>query len=276
MAEVRRYNRSVSQLKSYSRCGEQFRLERMLRPRLPKRPASWLAGGIAFQSAADDWEKTERRYDLAGMVEEYYWREIDKLKTEQPDLSLWMKPPRSTVEKDIQNRLKRAQESWVPNYLRYAEEAEWEIWHDPFGELALEVECTYELPSGVSVLLGIDRILYWPTTGKCTVEDIKTGNREESFRQIGLYIFVANKLFADDLPAPIEHARYWYAKDGAVSEWETRDRWTDEYLDAEYSSLDRGIQNRVFLSNPGDHCGLCPVQPWCRLKGYLAEHEDLK
>lgn len=276
MTAPRKYSRSVSQLKSYSKCGEQFMLERFVRPRLPRRPASWLAGGIAFQSAADDWEKTERRYDLGAMVEEYYWREIDKLKEEQPDLALWIKPPRSTVEKDIENRLNRALTKWTPNYIRYAEEAEWEIWQDPFGEMALEVECTYEFPSGVSVLLGIDRIYYWPSTGKCTIEDIKTGNREDSFRQIGLYVFVANKLFADDLPAPIEHARYWYASDGGVSDWESRDRWTEEYLDAEYSALDRGVQNKVFVANPGDHCGLCGVQPWCRLKGYLQLHEDLR
>lgn len=276
MAE-RKYNRSVSQLKTYSKCAEQFRLQRMVRPRLPSRPASWLAGGTAFQAAADDWEKTERRYDLAEMVREYYWQAIDKLKEEQPDLSYWMKPPRSKVEKDIENRLESAITKWVPNYLRYAEEATWEIWNDPFGDMALEVECTWEFPSGVSVLLGIDRILYWPETGICTIEDIKTGNREESFRQIGLYIFVANKLFADDLPAPIEHARYWYAKDGAVSEWESATRWTEEYLDAEYSALDRGIQNKVFIASPSnDNCGLCGVQPWCRLKGYLAENEDLK
>lgn len=275
MAEQRKYNRSVSQLKSYSRCPEAYRLERMVRPRLPRRPASWHAGGTAFQAAADEWETTGRRYDLAEMVREGYWREIDRLKEEQPDQKLWMKPPRSTIEKDIENRLKSALEKWVPNYLRYAEEAEWEIWTTPFNEPALEVECTYEFPSGVSVLLGIDRILYWPSTNICTVEDIKTGNREKDQRQLGLYIFVANKLFGDELPAPIEHARYWYAKDGGVSDWESSKRWTEEYLDAEYAALDRGIANRVFIANPGDQCGICSVEPWCRLNGWLKENESL-
>lgn len=273
------YSRSVSQLKTYSKCPEQYRLQRMVRPRLPERPASWLAGGTAFQDAADEWEKTERRYDLAAMTEEYYWREIDKLKEKQPDLkNYWMKPPSTkTVERDIELRLKAALEKWVPNYLRYAEEAEWEIWRDPFNELALEVECTWKFPSSVPVLLGIDRILYWPDKNICTIEDIKTGNREESFRQLGLYIFAANRIFEEYLPAPIEHARYWYAKDGEVSEWESAARWTEEYLDAEYSALDRGISNKVFIASPSnDNCGLCGVQPWCRLKGYLQEHEDLK
>lgn len=272
----RKYSRSVSQLKSYSRCSEAFRLERMVRPRLPRRPASWLAGGTAFQDAADDWEKTERRYDLAEMVKEYYWREIDKLKEEQPDLSYWIKPPRSTVEKDIENRLNSAVEKWVPNYLRYAEEGEWEIWRDPFGDLALEVGCTWEFPGGVTINLGIDRILYWPEKDICTIEDIKTGNREKDCRQLGLYGFVANKIFADDLPRPIEHMRYWYAKDGAVGDWESTNRWTEAYLDAEYSALNRGIQNKVFVANPGDQCGICGVEPWCRLNGWLQENELLK
>ncbi|WP_073837481.1 PD-(D/E)XK nuclease family protein [Micromonospora sp. CB01531] len=278
MSEARRYTRSFSQLSQYAKCSEEFRLNRMVRPRLPSRPASWLAGGIAIQSAADDWERTGRKYDLAGMFEEYYWREIDRLKEEQPDLSYWMKPPRTkTVEKDIENRLNRGLESWVGNYLRYAEEGEWEIWNDPFGDPAIEVECTWTFPSGVSINMAIDRILYWPKADICTIEDLKSGNRVDDPRQLGLYLFVANRLFEDHLPAPIQHARFWYFKDGVAGEWETDHRWTEEYLDAEYSALDRGIQNRVFIASPSsDNCGLCGVKEWCRLKGYLREDEDLK
>lgn len=271
----RKYSRSVSQLKKYSRCGEQYRLERMVRPRLPSRPASWLAGGIAFQSAADEWEIEGRNFDLAERVEMHYWDQIDRLKQEQPDLELWIKPPRSTVENDIKNRLKSAKTTWVENYLRYAE-LDWEIWKTPFNEPALEVEFTYTFPNGVTVNGGIDRMVWWPKEDLLVIEDIKTGNREKDFRQLGLYGFVANKLFADDILRPIDNLRYWYAKDGGASEWENTWRWTEDYLAAEYGALDTGIQNKVFVANPGDHCGLCGVKEYCRLMGYLKEGEELR
>lgn len=276
MTEKRRYSRSVSQLKNYSRCPEAFRLERIVRPRLPARPASWFVGGTAFQSAADDWEKSGRTSDFPGDFTRYYLAGIDELKERQPDLKMWLKPPRSTVEKDIENRMKAGLEKWIPNYLRYAETGDWEIWTTPLGDLALEVEFTHEFPNGVVINGGIDRMLWWPKEEMVTIEDIKTGNREKDFRQLGLYGFVANYIFGDDLSRPIDDLRYFYAKDGEVSPWEGMSRWTEDYLSTEYGALDTGISNGVFIANPGDHCDMCGVQPWCRLKGYLQEGEALR
>jgi len=272
--ETKRYTRSFSQLKSYSRCPEAFRLERMVRPRLPSRPASWLVGGTSFQTAVDDWERAGRSYGEQKIAEEFeriYRERIEELRQRQPDMGMWLKPPRTkTVESDIENRLNRGLTSWIPNYVQYAIEAEWEIWEDPFGDLALEVEFEWEFPNGVVVRGGIDRLLWWPKQQVVTIEDLKTGNRENDYRQPGLYGFVANRLFADDLPQPIEELRYWYAKDGVPSEWESISRYTEEYLTAEYGALDRGVEARVFVANPGDHCTLCGVQPYCRLKGHLS------
>ncbi|MFC6021534.1 PD-(D/E)XK nuclease family protein [Plantactinospora solaniradicis] len=275
--EKRRYTRSVSQLKGYSRCGEAFRLERMVRPRLPARPASWLIGGTAFQTAVDAWEIAGRSYGeekIKDDFSEHYWAGIAELKERQPDLDQWIKPPRTkTVDTDIANRLNRGLTSWIPNYLQYAEREDWEIWTDPFGDLAIEVEFEWTFGNGVTIKGSIDRMLWWPRSEKVSIEDIKTGNRETDYRQPGLYGFVANRLFVEDLPNPISHARYWYAKDGVCSDWEPIDRYTEEYLAGEYGALDRGIEHRVFVANPGDHCDLCGVRPYCRLKGFKTEGE---
>lgn len=270
MAEERKYTRSFSQLSTYSRCSEQFRLERLVRPRLPKRPASWLIAGTCFQSAVDNWEISGRTSDPFKDFTDLYIAGIEELKIEQPDWGMWMKPPRTkTVEADIENRMKAGLEKWIPNYLRYAEEAEWEIWRTPFNDPAFEVELEWTFDNGVTVKLAIDRVLYWPEAGIISLEDLKSGNRIESGAQLHLYLYVFSKVFADELEGPVKYARFWYAKDGGVSEWYTPLKDAERKLTDFYGALDRGIQNKVFIPNPGDHCGLCPVKEYCREKGWL-------
>lgn len=279
--EERRYTRSISQLKNYSHCSEQFRLQRMVRPRLPSRPASWLAGGTAFHDATEEYERRRfegARWDPGELVEYFearYWVKIEELKQEQPDLDLWLKPPRSKIDTDIKNRLARGVENWIPNYLAYTTQP-WRIYELPDGSPALEVE--FEITLGdVKVTGSIDRILEWDDGSDAyTIEDLKTGNREERFDQLGLYAYVCRLLREDlFLPSDIDMGRYFYAKDGAWSEWKPMARYTEQYLTDIYTALDRGIQNRVFLPNPGD-CEICPVRPWCRELGWLKEGESYK
>jgi putative RecB family exonuclease len=277
--EERRYTRSLSQLKQYSKCSEAFRLQRMVRPRLPSRPASWLAGGLAFHDATEEYERARFEGEtwvptqLGTRFTELYDWHIDSLKQEQPDLDLWLKPPRSTVEKDITNRLKSGVEKWIPNYLEYTKQP-WKIFELPDGSPALEVQ--FEIKLGeVKVTGSIDRVLEWED-GACSVEDLKTGNREERFDQLGLYAYVLNSLREDFfLDSDIDQGRYFYAKDGQWSDWKPMARYTEKYLTDIYTALDRGIQNRVFLPNPGD-CEICAVRPWCRELGWLGEGESYK
>lgn len=273
---MKRYTRSFSQLQSYSRCSESYRLERLIRPRLAKRPASWLFAGTVFQETIDNWEISGRTTDMRAEFTERYIAAVAAAKEEQPDLSLWMKPPRSTVEKDIENRMKAGLDKWIPHYVEYAEDAEWEIWRTPFNEPAFEVELEYTFDNDVTVKLAIDRVLWWPKQGIISLEDIKSGSRQKSNQQLLLYLHVFSEVFKDELEGPVEYARFFYSKDGTVSDWVKAPENNGETLRDLYGALDRGIQNKVFIPNPGDHCGLCPVLPWCRSEGWLREDQPLK
>jgi len=271
---TKRYHRSVSQMGGYTECSERFRLTRMVKPRLVSRPASWFASGHAQHEAIDVFEKSERRTDPVSDYYDLYDAEIEKLTAEQPNLDLWMKPPRSTTTADISNRRKGGAKG-IENYLTYCEEP-WEIWRFPDGTQALEV--SYDITLGDVPLKGaVDRLVWWPKDNRVVIEDLKGGNRVKKYFQLGDYALVMNLLHHDILPEPITFGRYFYLKDGGVSEWQNLSwRYNEAYRTEAYKKLDEGIQNSIFLPNPGDHCTLCPVSSWCREMGTLKEHERLQ
>lgn len=253
------YRRSVSQLHRWLDCSEAYFLERMVKPKLPQRPAAWLALGTAFHEAAAQWEISDRTLDFEGLFFDLYDRDISILKDSQPDMDLWMKPFRSKIEKDIE--LRRASGArMVANYIEDCQDAEWEIAVID-GKPAVEIEFSVDL-GGIEVVGFIDRILKWPN-GSLTVQDDKTGNREKRNIQLGVYTYAANELFDLD----IRQARYWYAKDRASSDWVWTGRYTREYLTDIYVKLDRSIEERLFIPNPGDRCDLCSVKDYCREMG---------
>lgn len=258
----RRYYRSASQLKTYADCSERYRLERIVRPRLPSRPASWLALGTAAHDTLYAWEQSGREIDPHKHFDELYDSAIEELKEQQPDLRYWMKPPRTkTVEKDIESR-KALGVKQIENYIIDAEVGDWEPWMLPDGPPAVEVG--FEVEFGPVLVVGyIDIIKYFPLSDEYVVSDYKTGNRENGFSQIGLYGYAVRKLFG----LPIDKGEYFYLKDG-VSVMTSVKRYDDKLLGDIYGALDRGIADSVFIPNPHD-CGMCGVLDWCREKGTL-------
>lgn len=267
------YSRSVSQWKGLTKCGKAFELERLNRKRVDERPAAWSAAGVAFHEALMTWEKGNRIDDMAQLFEAFYDQEISKLQERQPNLELWMKPPRTkTVEQDIKNYKKRFLERDVPNYERRCLEADWEIL-ELGGEPALELEFELDL-DGVPVRGALDRIQWWPERGFASIEDTKTGspdNHEFDHRQLGVYALAAEEIHG----VGIQFGRYWFTKVDRGSDWVDLSRYTREYLTEEFHKLDKIVQSGLFLASPGKHCELCPVKPWCPEKGWLQLGESL-
>jgi hypothetical protein len=185
------------------------------------------------------------------------------LQEEQPDLRMWMKPPRSTIENDIKNR-RKAGAKMMTNYVEDALAGEWEVCTLPMLDDQSAVETDFELQLGdVTVVGSIDLILWWPEQQTYTVRDLKTGNREKREYQLGVYTLAARELFDLD----ISYGEYWYAKDRGSSGFLPMGRYTREYLTDIYATLDKAIDNRIFLPKPGAQCDLCPVMDYCREKG---------
>lgn len=253
---------SVSQVLKYARCPEEYRLS-YIEKKNSFKPAAWLAQGTAFHSAVQEWEDSGRfvGFDIGRTYELVYDTEIESFKLRQPDLKLWLHAPRVTTEDDIATRRIRGVEQ-LRNYVKFAEE-------NPFGikaiddyTLALEVPFEVEI-GGVLVKGAIDQILL--DFDGVEVRDLKTGNRESANLQLGVYTHVVEKIFG----WPVKKASYYYAKDNKVVTLSRKDldRYDDVYLSELFQALRRGIENDVYIPNPGSHCTLCPVRDYCREMG---------
>jgi putative RecB family exonuclease len=260
------YTRSISQLKSFTRCGEAFYLERFKRSEVPRRPAAWTILGIALHDAVMEWEKSERQIDVLG----YFYSKYDALVAEerdkQPDEDYWFLPPNTkTVSSSITNYRKRGADN-LSTYISRCREAPWEV-------SCLEREFEIQL-AGITVRGGVDRILFYPSDESYLVEDLKSGSPkdEEDIRQLAFYAFVARELW----DIPVTEGRYWFTKLDRPSETVNLERFDRRYWEEQFDKLDRSISQELFLPSPGAQCGLCAVKPWCSAMGWLKIGEPLK
>lgn len=271
------YTRSVSQLKSVTRCGEAYRLTKLVRPKPPPRPGVWNLLGNALHLAFQHWEASDRQDDVVEAFEDFYDGEVELAKQLQPDLSLWMVPPGTKhVENSIDNYKRRGAEKDVPQYRSRCLEADWEILKLPNGEPAIELEFELELSTdsdAVTVKGVLDRVLFWPKENRCGLEDLKTGNMDadNDARQLGLYALAAHECYDINLT----HARYWYTKSDKPGVWHLMSRYTRDYLTHQYLTLDYMIAYSHLLPNPGSHCKLCEVRPYCSDQGWLQVGEEM-
>jgi len=261
---------SVSSLKSYTRCGKQWELERFTRPKPPPSPAAWTARGIAVHDSLLDWEMADRDFDVVKRYYEIYDETIERFKQEQPDYNLWTTTPRvKLVKTDIE---KRRQDGLgqLKGYVEEAEVAPWEIAEDDQGlilERKFEVNLVNPVdPEDILPIRGaIDMVLHWPD-GQRTIRDIKTGNPEFDLRQISSYGWVAqNHLGMQD----ILRGDYYHSKlnrEGKPygSQGMVRLDRTTEYITKTYFDLSDNIQRKVFLPNPSQKtCQFCHVKNLC-------------
>lgn len=274
MTEKRRYSRSISQMKSVTRCGEAFAISRGFRgPRPSDRPWAQTVAGIAFHEALVLWEKSGRAGSLLSYFDPEWEKALEEMKGRQPDIDLWMVPPGTKYPKSaISGVYKRFVEKDVPNYEARCREAEWEIYRLPSGELALELPYKLDL-DGVPIQGQIDRIQWWPNLKLVSIEDTKSGSPKEENdpRQLGLYRLAALEQHGIELT----HGRYWFTKLDRGSEWTDLRRFTRKMLEADYRRLDTIIDQDLLLPNPGEICAVCDVRPYCSIMGWLKPGEPL-
>lgn len=257
-------HRSLSQYKKYADCSEQYRLTYIDKVG-SFTPAAWLAQGTAFHAAVEGWEESGRspQFDISRTFQVAYDAEIERFKFSQPDLKKWSHSFKTTTENDIENRrdlgLKQLQ-----NYVDFSEEDKFVI--KDIDDYTLAVEVAFEINiGGVLVKGAIDQILLLPDGVE--VRDLKTGNREQTYLQLGVYAYVVETIFG----WPVKKASYYYAKDNKVVTLSEKElsRYNEEYLSYLFTTLEKGIENNIFLPNPGDSCLFCPVRDYCREMGNL-------
>jgi putative RecB family exonuclease len=266
LAEGRKYTRSLCQLKSYTRCGEAFYLERFRRADVPRRPASWTILGVALHDTVMEWEKSSRELDALKYFGEKYDEIVREEQSKQPDYDYWFLPPNTkTVASSITNYRKRGLDD-LAVYLQRCEDAPWEI-------SCLEREFEIDL-AGVTVRGAVDRILFYPTDEQYLMEDLKSGSPEgeDDVRQLGFYAFVAREQW----DIPVFEGRYWFTKLDRGSTVVDLSRFDRAFWEQQFGRVDAAINQELFLPSPGRQCGLCGVKPWCSSQGWLKIGEPLK
>lgn len=255
--------RSHSQLNEFGQCSERFRLKRIIRPRPPERPAAWLAHGNAFHETYQQWELSGRTLDFRSHYDALYDSLIESMREVQPDFDLWMKPFRvRKVVEHIASAKARGLEQ-IDNFLVMMRDHDWEAWeHEETATPGVEVP--FDIMLGDVRVIGYIDFVREHADG-LSVLDFKTGNRVSAYTQLGLYKYVMETVYG----LKITHGEYFYTKDCTLSPPIDLSRYTEDYLIELYSALNRGVENEVFIPNPGDHCGLCPVSRFCREMGDL-------
>lgn len=259
MPESRR--RSFSQLKSWSSCGEAYRLERVVKA--PRRPAAWFTHGTAVHAAIEAYERSGRGLSPERCIEvfEAAWSEsIMKDYDREPDLSVWMTGGRRKPDTDIELRYEEGKVQ-VLSYLEYIKASGEAIWIAPDGRLAVELKIEFTL-SDVPVIVYIDQVII-TKDGRLVVRDLKTGSSYNSPLQLGTY----------DLALEAEYGvrawwgDFWLAKKAKPSSPVDLHPYTAERLGAWYAQMDAGQRAGIYIPSPGDHCRVCGVSQWCTAIG---------
>ncbi len=255
-------HRSISQLNSYTSCGEAYRLERI--ERVPSPPAAWTVRGIAVHETVRHWEASGRQKDPLELLEEEWAKALSSFMEKEPDLEKWIRTPRTkNTENDIGLRHKDAIQQ-VQDFVHMAElmSGEWSVRRLADGQLAVELPFEIRLPGCDFDIFGyIDGVLEWSRTGALTLVDYKTGgDAKENLRQLATYRSALKSVYGIDT----RYGEYWYTKLNRSSGFKDLSRFDDDYLGRQYATLDRAIEGGIFLPNPSkEGCKFCSVKPFC-------------
>jgi putative RecB family exonuclease len=249
------HKRSVSQIKQFRRCPESFRLERI--ERLGGKPSAAAIQGSAFHEAYRLWESSGRtvRPDLIftklydEMIEEE--RQVTPLDSWQ----VWGKGVK--VLPDIAKRRESGIEQ-IQKYCNRVANGTDSVIELPDGSLAIEVP--FEVAVGPGIVRGQIDVLYRSGTGINVVRDLKTGVRESSAFQLGVYALAAEKQYE----IPCKWGDYYYAKDDTTTPPIDLSHFTEEYISSQVRVIESAIANNLFMAQPSSGCFSCPVSGHCR------------
>lgn len=268
---------SFSQLQKYSGCGEQYYWAYVAEEKTPRYPAAWLVHGNALHAAVADWHLArEPRGELVDRYMTAWDVERETQERNCPDLALWSTTPRvKSVVTDLSNR----QADGRHQAAMYEEEYNrggWEIAQDDLGDPMVEIgfSQTLTLDGFDMVVRGhVDQVRI-DEDGVLSIVDLKTGSpKGTDNRQLGLYGWGINRMFPD---YEIQWGRMWYSKldsvprsgdkAGRYSAYTNLDSFDTAYWTSQFTQLYRGINNSVFLPNPGDNCRTCDALAFCSAK----------
>jgi RecB family exonuclease len=274
--QVKVHNRSVSQLNDWLHCSWSFYLKRI--KRVPERPSVWLAGGKAFHTATEafdraSWQDSDLSqfdpHDFEDAFEQAFDLHLAEMAEEFPDTPLdqYRTAGRKTRDKpngeDI-NWWRIAGPVFVRDYLKWRQSTVDTLRIAPVvGAPGIEVEVDMPL-AGIPMKGYVDRLMVDASTGELLVVDIKSGSRTpESPMQLATYAVQLERLVGQ---RPTWGA-YYDARKGVLHPPIDLSAFTPERLGVVFRSLDRSVQQRTFLPRIDSHCKACGVKEACIWRG---------
>lgn len=262
-------HRSVSQLTTYTSCGEQYRLQRVAKS--PEKPAAWTIHGSAFHYAIEEYELSSRSLSVDECRElffTHYDNAINEAKEKEPDLSRWLTGGNKKAETDIADRRAKGADQ-VNIYIDYAQahNDEWRILQAGPRGVAVELEFNIQF-GGVNVLGFIDQIRHY-RDGRIVPTDLKSGTKEPaSGFQLAVYAHAINENMGI-LPDTGAFFMPKLKRDGTLvgDVWKTLTQWNKPLLDVMFQQFDAAERAGIYLPNPGDGCRTCSVAESCKVNG---------
>lgn len=251
--------RSVSQYNQYERCPHAYYLSR--KEQAWRRPAAWLAQGVAFHEVAELWKKAGEEFTLEDAREAFqtaYAREINEACALTPNLEFWFASGPHRGEQDIARRWAIGLEQ-VEKFDRWiADHPDEVIWIAPDGTPGIELSFDIELDN-VRVRGFIDAVLQMED-GSLLVRDYKTGNSPGDDFQLATYKIAVEEL-AD---VEVTTGEYWMAKTGKPTKPFDLTKWTREEITRMFRELDENIEAERFDPKPErQKCRVCDVASSC-------------
>lgn len=256
---------SYSSVNTLRRCGEQYRLVKVLG--LKELPSWAQVGGSAVHHTTEARDLLYHFGIATGEPRNFNDAldlEIEKMQrltdTDKADWKMSGRAPNKLGEDWWRKEGPLMVERWETWLLRTG----YTIWISPDGEPGIEVSVEGEL-GGQKVVAYVDRVLV--SDHGPGVVDLKSGTKTpDTSEQLGTYAKLLGVRYPD---VRFGWGAYFMNREGKCTIPESMDRWisTDE-LDEYYRNTASIIQQELFTPNSGSHCDfMCGVKKYCRLKG---------
>lgn len=257
--------RSFSQLQTYAKCSEQYRLQKV--EHVPEQMTAWAPQGSAFHTGMEEWEKSGRALTVDEVIDlalADYDQRIARQREKQPEDSGWLTGGRTKAKDDIARRRDRVVEH-VKGYVAYSldHEHEFRPAELPDGRPAVEVPWTITL-NGVTVVGYTDLVLWWPERNMLTIRDLKTGNKlPDGPEQLAVYGIAWEHYFGDR----IEYGDYFMCKNNAPTQPYYLGDYPEPVIGAWFEMMHRAERSGIYLPNRSDACRVCTVAAYCSAGG---------
>ena len=259
---------SHSQITTFAKCGEQYRLERVLK--VPRLPGWALVGGSAFHAMTEDWdrERLGTGREMLGDFDTYLDAQIaseeEATQTEKDEWRASGRKSNAWPDKEGEAWWRHHGPIFFDRWQRWSYAAPWDIYIMPDGTPAIEVEVELSLGMGAdgeeTGFVGyVDRV-FDDRNGGLIVFDLKSGaSKQITPRQLGTYAIGLEEKWGH---RP-RWGTFWDARTGSTSEVYNLDWYDLSRLEYQAQALVMARTLGIFLPNPSTMCPSCSVRAYC-------------